>query len=64
MSTIKWSPCSAHMLNNAPGTVVCGSPGSGKTFFLLNIAANCLGTGQRVIAIDPKNDFTKLTSTK
>lgn len=60
MSTIKWSPCSAHMLNNAPGTVVCGSPGSGKTFFLLNIAANCLGTGQRVIAIDPKNDFTKL----
>ena len=36
------------------------SRGSGKTFFLLNIAANCLGTGQRVIAIDPKNDFTKL----
>lgn len=41
-------------------TVVVGSPGSGKTFALLNIAANCLGMGQRVIAIDPKNDFDKL----
>lgn len=48
------------MVNNAPGTIVVGSPGSGKTFALLNFAANCLGTGQRVIAIDPKNDFDKL----
>ena len=60
MSTIKWSPVSSHMCNGAPGTIVCGSPGSGKTFFLLNVAANCLGTGQKVIAIDPKNDFSKL----
>lgn len=60
MSTVKWSPTTAQMMNNAPGTVVCGSPGSGKTFFLLNMAANCLGIGQRVIAIDPKNDFDKL----
>lgn len=60
MSTVKWSPTTAHMCNNAPGTVVVGSPGSGKTFALLNIAANCLGMGQRVIAIDPKNDFSKL----
>lgn len=48
------------MVNNAPGTIVVGAPGSGKTFALLNIAANCLGMGQRVIAIDPKNDFDKL----
>jgi type IV secretory pathway VirB4 component len=48
------------MVNNAPGTVLVGAPGSGKTFALLNIAANCLGMGQRVIAIDPKNDFDKL----
>lgn len=48
------------MVNNAPGTIVVGSPGSGKTFALLNISANCLGMGQRVIAIDPKNDFDKL----
>ena len=60
MSTIKWSPTTAQMVNNAPGTIVVGSPGSGKTFALLNIAANCLGIGQRVIAIDPKNDFDKL----
>lgn len=60
MSTIKWSPTTAQMVNNAPGTIVVGSPGSGKTFALLNIAANCLGIGQRVIAIDPKNDFSKL----
>ena len=37
-----------------------GTPGSGKTFFLLNACANCLGMGQRVIAIDPKNDLDKL----
>lgn len=60
MSTIKWSPITAMMVNSAPGTVVVGAPGSGKTFALLNIAANCLGMGQRVIAIDPKNDFSKL----
>lgn len=60
MSTIKFSPVTAHMLNNAPGSIVLGAPGSGKTFFLLNIAANCMGMGQKVIAIDPKNDFSKL----
>lgn len=60
MSTIKWMPTTAHLNNNAPGTVVCGSPGSGKTFFMINVAANCLGLGQRVIIIDPKNDFNKL----
>ena len=59
MSTVKWSPTTAQMCNNAPGTIVVGAPGSGKTFALLNIAANCLGMGQRVIAVDPKNDFSK-----
>lgn len=60
MSTIRWSPVTAIALNSAPGTIVCGSPGSGKTFALLNIGANCLGTGQRIIVIDPKNDLDKL----
>lgn len=60
MSTVRWSPTTAQMVNQAPGTIVCGSPGSGKTFALLNISANCLGLGQKVIAIDPKNDFSKL----
>lgn len=60
MSTIKWSPVTAMLNNQAPGTIVCGSPGSGKTFAMLNFAANALGMGQRVIIIDPKNDFDKL----
>lgn len=60
MSTVKWSPTTAQMLDSAPGSIIIGQPGSGKTFALLNIAANCLATGQRVIAIDPKNDFDKL----
>ena len=60
VSTVKWSPTTAQMKNNAPGTIVVGAPGSGKTFFLRNIAANCLGMGQRIIAIDPKNDFNNL----
>ena len=41
-------------------TVIVGMPGSGKTFAMLNIAANCLGTGQRVMVLDPKDDFIKL----
>ena len=59
MSTIKWLPTTAMGMNDnpTPGTIIVGSPGSGKTFFLINIAANCLGMGQRVIAIDPKNDL-------
>lgn len=60
MSTIKWSPITAMADNMAPGTIVCGSPGSGKTFAMLNFAANALGMRQRVIIIDPKNDFNKL----
>ena len=60
MSTVKWSPVTAHLKNNAPGTIVVGSPGSGKTFFLLNVALNALGMGQKVIYIDPKNDAGKL----
>ena len=60
MSTINWMPTTAHMLNDAPGTIVVGSPGSGKTFACMNFAANCLGMGQRVVVLDPKNDFNRL----
>ena len=48
------------MVNNSPGTIIVGAPGSGKTFAMLNFAANCLGLGQRVIVLDPKDDFPKL----
>lgn len=60
MSSISWSPVTAILENKSPGTVVIGRPGSGKTYFLLNVAANCLLTGCRVIYIDPKNDAAVL----
>ena len=60
MSTIKWSPTTSMKINKPPGTCIIGSPGAGKTFAMLNFAANCIGMGERVIAIDPKNDFRKL----
>ena len=60
MSTISWSPISAAWENNPPNCIVAGQPGSGKTFFMVNTAANCISTGQRIIAIDPKDDFLKL----
>lgn len=60
MSTIRWSPVTSMWTNGAATTVVLGTLGSGKTFFLLNVAANEIGMGRRVIAIDPKNDFNKL----
>lgn len=60
MSTLNWLPTSAIWYNQAIGTMIIGSPGSGKTFMILNTCANLLGMGQRVIAIDPKNDLAKL----
>ena len=59
-STIRWLPTTAQLLNKPSGTLVAGRPGSGKTFFLLNTCANCLGMGQRIVGIDPKNDLPKL----
>lgn len=60
MSTITWSPCTAIMNNKPPGSLIVGVPGSGKTFALLNFAANALICHQRVIFIDPKNDAAVL----
>lgn len=57
MSTIQFSPFTSIFENKASGTVVFGSPGSGKTFFLLNVIANSLMMQQRFFAIDPKNDL-------
>lgn len=44
----------------SPGTIICLAPLSLKTFFLLNVASNCLAMKQRFISIDLKNDFEKL----
>lgn len=60
MSVIRWSPINSILNNRPAGTVVIGRPGSGKTFFLLNVAVNALMTSCRVIYLDPKNDASVL----
>jgi len=60
MSSIYYSPVTSIWTNSAIGTLVIGQPGAGKTFFGLNVAANEIAMGRRVIVIDPKNDFIKL----
>lgn len=60
MSTIHWLPSTSIFNNGASGNLILGMPGAGKSFFLLNTMANCLGMQQRVIGIDPKNDLMKL----
>lgn len=48
-------------MNNYPaGTIVIGRPGSGKTYFLLNLAANCFMTSTKMIFIDFKDDSLSL----
>lgn len=46
--------------NKPPGIVITGAPGSGKTNFLLTLAAHCTLAGMTGIAIDPKGDFASL----
>lgn len=60
MSTVTFSPVTAVLQNYPAGTVVIGKPGSGKTYFLLNLAANCFMTSTRFIFIDFKNDSLAL----
>lgn len=60
MSTIRWSPITSIMFDRNPGVIICGQAGSGKTVAMLSFAVNCMGTGQRVIAIDGKDDFQHL----
>ena len=35
MSTIKWNPLNAK-IKDVPGTIVVGSPGAGKAFYMIN----------------------------
>ena len=39
MSTIKWNPINAQMINNAPNTIVVGTPGHGRKFYAVNYEA-------------------------
>ena len=60
MSTIYFSPTVAIQMNEPSGTLIIGVPGSGKTYFSVNVAANEIACGKRVLAIDPKDDFMNL----
>lgn len=59
-NTIYYSPFTAIYENRAPGTICCGSPGAGKTYFALQVIANTVQQEGIVIAIDPKNDIMKI----
>lgn len=61
MSTIHFSPFNSIFENKASGTAIFGSPGSGKTYFLLNVAANALMMNQKLFALDPKDDLGVLS---
>lgn len=57
MASINFSPLTAIFENKAAGTAIIGSPGSGKSFFILNLMANALMMEQRIFALDPKDDL-------
>lgn len=46
--------------NRSNGTVIVGRPGGGKSFCMLNMAANCLEAGCNVFVLDAKNDMLPL----
>lgn len=50
--------------NSPPGCLITGSPGSGKTFLALNLAAMSTILGKTTVIIDPKSDFLNLLSLK
>lgn len=53
--------CTCFLVDNDEHLFIAGDTVvTHNTFFLLNVCANALGMGQRVICIDPKNDFNKL----
>ena len=61
MGTVQFSPFTSIFENGSAGTVLVGSPGSGKTYFLLNVLTNCVLMKQRIFGIDPKNDLGVLS---
>lgn len=48
--------------NKAPGTVITGSPGSGKTFLAMTLTCISSILGKTTIVLDPKGDFLSLTN--
>lgn len=46
--------------NKPPGTLITGSPGSGKTFLAMTLTCLCGILGKTTIVLDPKGDFISL----
>lgn len=61
-TTINFSPFTSIFENKTAGTIIIGKPGAGKSFFLLNLAANALMFEQRLFVIDPKDDMSVLAN--
>ena len=62
MSSIMFSPMTSIFENKAAGTIIIGMPGSGKSYFIINLLFNALIMEQNIFAIDPKNDLGVLAS--
>lgn len=60
MAEIFFSPITQVLNNRSPGILIAGSPGSGKTFAMLNMAAGVLEQGCNIFALDAKNDMLAL----
>lgn len=60
MSEIMFSPVTQLLCNNPPGVLVTGRPGGGKTYALLNMAAECIDMGCSIFCLDAKNDMLAL----
>lgn len=50
--------------NKPPGALITGSPGSGKTFLAMTLAAISAIIGKTTIILDPKGDFLSLAEIK
>lgn len=48
--------------NKPPGTLITGSPGAGKTFFAMTLAAQSALLGKTTVILDPKGDFLSLSN--
>lgn len=59
-NAVFFDPHSAIYNNKPPGTVITGSPGSGKTFFASMLAAQSAISGKTTVIVDYKGDFLSL----
>lgn len=60
MAEVFFSPITSVHENKSPGCVLCGRPGGGKSFCMVNMAANALDSGCNVFILDAKNDTLPL----